>query len=347
MKKTMTRALVAFGLSFGVYLGYKAYKQHKLVKESEISAEEVQAELETRRLLALKEVREESHREFLEDDVEFIDEEQEYLDSELDIYDVNIETAIEGFPKVKDVIERLSDKPLTMGDYDETYDRADALGLLQHWNWEKKQQEMIDKRERLAQKPEEEKVEEEILKHDPNSDSALTQYFNMQLAGFDSPEIIKIMTKLFGMQFAPVNAKDLALYEKIQEQRSEFFGPDSRWNSYASIGELILMFAEMADYEIDGGVESYVDDWLDNVGISLRTGDASLDRIVDGLVNHVHMGRRGFGLFGLDQDAYDNQLLKYPDAKIKSDKDISFLMEYEVWLTGMLELLSDDYEEEE
>lgn len=342
MTKQSVRVLQVTAFGIGVLLIYKAYTRHKKLKETEISAEELMAEIEVRKMLADRKKLEED----VEDDVETVDDEEsdEYFRNEHDPEtasdvlvhpwdrpDVDIFKIAPTGSRLAKLLTEMADKPINM---EEQLDDEDY--------------EYIDEDTLMVESLEEEKVEEEVLRHDPNSELALTQYFNMRLAGFDSPEIIQLMTKLFGMHFAPVNENDLDLYEKIQEQRTDFFGQESRWNNYASFGEVILMFAEMADYQIDGGVESYVDDWLDHVGITMRTGEATLDKIVDDLCNHIYMGKQGFGLFALDQEAYDDQLLKYPGARIKTEKDISFLMEYEVWLNGMLEILSEEesYEED-
>lgn len=197
--------------------------------------------------------------------------------------------------------------------------------------------------------------EKDFMYKDPNSQEALDQYKNMRLADFEginnllyNPNVAEVMRKLFDFPFVPVNTEDSDIWHEIVEEREIFFGEDSVWVKKASIAELILYFAEAADYDLSGDVHNYCDDWLNNLGIGLNTGAKTLEVILEQLTSHIFISEEhGFGLFGLDEEQYSMELLNTPGLVARYNEDITFALQYDIWLNAMLDDLEDDLYENE
>lgn len=183
----------------------------------------------------------------------------------------------------------------------------------------------------LYSKPECEDKEEDVeqLRYEPNSDEAMNQYVNMRLADISPASPSRdLLSYLFRYVFEPTTEADHTVAMHIQEERHKFFGK-SRWTNIASIAELFLHYGELADYDMDGGVQDYVESYLRNVGITLETPDNELPKIIDDLINHQLFGKNGFGMFALTptSNAFGIQ---------------GFQVQYNAWIE---ELLDEETEE--
>ena len=148
------------------------------------------------------------------------------------------------------------------------------------------------------------------------------------------------MMNLFSRQFEPLNEHDENILKHIRDSRTEFFGPNSRWLEGATLAELILHFAELTDFDIDGGVEFWVTDFINNLMISIESSPDQLDEVFDDLLVHDFYSRKGFGLFCLDGEAMD----KVDEWDKVNNRNRTFLGQYNVFIsTKLAEIEDEDY----
>lgn len=185
--------------------------------------------------------------------------------------------------------------------------------------------------EYIVEEPEESYDEEgdvDVLKYDKNSPQALEQYKNMMLAEFDRMgDSRKVMMRLFDHPFSPTNELDERIIDHIYEDRENFFGENSIFNDDSTIAELLLYFATLADFDIDGGIEYWVNQFIAQLGIWSGMGENMLEMIIEDLVNHKFINQDTHGMFGLESYEY-NELYKDDRSPF-----VTFLMQYHVILS--------------
>lgn len=174
--------------------------------------------------------------------------------------------------------------------------------------------------------------EEGELQYPINSDQALKQYREMRVAGLSEGEdgtmsMRNVILRLFEYPFIPQNSADEWLFDRLVDIRADFFTPDSKHTENPSMGDLILHYAESLDYNLDRGVNFWVDVILRNTGFTWGMGDVALDMHLENLRNHVFVGRDGYGLFGLYNDTY----LKMVN-NMAHGEEMSFDREYNAYL---------------
>lgn len=208
-------------------------------------------------------------------------------------------------------------------------------------------------------KQNEEEKDMAITKVHPDSIEALDRYIDMRLAdirSFDglllNENTYDIMRMLFesGYAFIPENECDQPMVDNLLQIRAEFFGEDGKWAKQVTWAEVILYFAERSEYDIDGEVANYCDDWLYKIGIDIDTGAASIAQILNDLNRHIFINDEGFGLFSLNEEQYQEMISGVYGRVVNGPEEISFTMEHDRYITGMMEIIGeddDDYEEDD
>ena len=188
---------------------------------------------------------------------------------------------------------------------------------------------------------EDEEGDVKILRYDVDSLEALKQYKDMRLADLAPISRTKaVMMNLFSRRFEPLNEHDENILKHIRDSRTEFFGPNSKWLEGATLAELILYFAELTDFDIDGGGEFWTTDFINNLGISIESSPDQLDEVFDDLLFHDFYSRKGFGLFCLDGEAMD----KVDEWDKVNNRNRTFLGQYNVFIsTKLAEIEDEDY----
>lgn len=271
-KKLIKGIVVASSATAIAFLSYKAYKKYKELNTGIIEGEELEIELEARRILR-------------EHEAKVIDHEEEVVE----------EPVIEIFEE----------------DDDDLY---------------------VDPEDMI-----EEGVEE--LRFPPNSEEALRQYKEMSLAEFDAMASAKQMLwKLFDYPFNPSGLQDSAIVDYVADERAEFFGQDSIHTRNISITDLILHYAKLLTFDLDGGgIEHWANQLLYNMDIRLGMGEVTLDRTIENLLDHTLVTPHGFGMFGLSDDEYARLMERNQDGTM------TFTKQYHICVESELECEAEEF----
>ena len=269
--------MVASSTTAIAFFSLKAYKLYKELQKGAISNEELEVELEARRLLRETEKKQQA---FDDIDVE-----------ELPMgYDGQIAEEVDEF-------------------------EIDEDGIY------------IDPEDMREEK------EGEELRYAPNSQEALDQFKGMNLAEFDTIRPAKdIMMRLYNQLYVSGSRQDRMVWEYLVDERVQFFGDDCEWNEYPTWADLILHYARLIDFDIDGGVEYWTNVILDNLGLEPNMSDTRLGNTLGMVSRHQFTGPNGFGIFGLNDELYQKVL----DKSMLGDP-ITFFKEYNAFLESKLE----------
>ena len=150
---------------------------------------------------------------------------------------------------------------------------------------------------------------EELLKFDKNSPEALEQWEEMNLRDLwedgNKPEEYHIMKRLYTIPFNPRCQEDEMTLYGISDNRSRWFGEDSVHANKATIGDMVINYAGLMDYDLDCGISNAVSYLVNNIGIGVDTPDEEVERRRIDLFTHSIMDpTNGFGIFGLDSKEY-------------------------------------------
>ena len=150
---------------------------------------------------------------------------------------------------------------------------------------------------------------EELLKFDKNSPEALEQWEEMNLRDLwedgSKPEEYYIMKRLYTIPFNPRCQEDEMTLYGISDNRSRWFGEDSVHANKATIGDMVINYAGLMDYDLDCGISNSVSYLVNNIGIGVDTPDEEVERRRIDLFTHSIMDpTNGFGIFGLDSKEY-------------------------------------------
>lgn len=147
--------------------------------------------------------------------------------------------------------------------------------------------------------------EQEKLRHDPNSQEALDQFINMELADWRDNENIRLtMSNLFTKEFTPRNDGDQILKTKLIDYRVGFFGFGSIHTLDVTIAEILLHYARAATYNIGESVGFWVDYFLGFNELWHDMDDMELEDTIRELNQHGYFNsdRQTHGIFGLTPD---------------------------------------------
>lgn len=169
------------------------------------------------------------------------------------------------------------------------------------------------------------------MRVDKNSKDALELYISYMVRNVE-PQYENILRYLFRIPYKcsdDCSSHDRNLYDALSEKRKEYFGEDSIWyrETNPSFAELILHYVNLAVYDIDGNVNDYLADVLEN-GFATwddelkrvdiinpsRSDYEILDQVTHNIYNmnrHQFDGNYGFGLFGLDDEEVDPTVDSY------------------------------------
>lgn len=170
--------------------------------------------------------------------------------------------------------------------------------------------------------------EEEKLRHHPDSQAAWDQYVNMRLADIDDPDLERFYRILMNVDYYPIeDGRDHIVESNITNDRTLFFGGASRFVGGMTIGELLLHFARLLDFDLDQGIEYWADRLLINIDLEYhkRLTHTKLQQTVYEVVNHRWYNsafEHSFGIFAL----YDPEML--PD-ELESK---SFMEQYWIFI---------------
>lgn len=157
----------------------------------------------------------------------------------------------------------------------------------------------------IGYQEEEEEEELDILRYEPNSLEAKDQYVMLLLSDFDRySRDYTLLNKLLQVPFSGDPKVNEIMLENIWEAKAHFYGPDSVWLDVTSWGDVILYFADRAEFDLGFDDKEY---WfgvfMDTIGFSTEdsVSDQEFDEIVDSLCNNYFYGAN-FGIFGLSRE---------------------------------------------
>ena len=218
-------------------------------------------------------------------------------------------------------------------------------------------EEHIDDNEVNEEDAEETYEEMEKLRYDKNSREAWDQYVEMKLAEFNG-EDLDTMRRLYKKEFVPNERIDEngIFYHEVIDQHTEFFGEDSKYNTYFTVGDLVIYWAYKLNWDL-GDDDNYNIVYfakliLDRSGLGETIMNDSpshfqdlVDKIQDNKlynINSLHADDEKyievtlFGIFQVDEDDLRNDLPSSLSEKPLSD--ISMLRQF--W-TAETQLMSN------
>lgn len=130
---------------------------------------------------------------------------------------------------------------------------------------------------------EEEKKEE--VRYHPESKEALEEYKDTILSVLPVDPYYYVMEKLFNIQFIPRNKLDLIVHAHLAENKEDYFGHFPAVTNSVSYAELLLYFAEKADYEIDLDKHAFICRIIDKLDL-LNKNQTELETILLKCANH-------------------------------------------------------------
>ena len=91
----------------------------------------------------------------------------------------------------------------------------------------------------------------------------------------------------------------------IADNRGRWFGEDSIHAGKATVGDMVINYAGLMDYDLDCGMANAIAYLVKNIGIGVDTPDEEVERRRIDLFTHSIMDpNNGFGIFGLDSREY-------------------------------------------
>ena len=188
------------------------------------------------------------------------------------------------------------------------------------------------------------KRKDEKLRHDPNSQAAIDQYKLMIMSDFESdPDLYDTLLKTWDEIFAPVNERDETIMLHIWDERCRFFGEDSIYSEGATMAELFIFYANKLSYDYDVDPIYALRSIFFNLGINDTSGETEISIIMRTVAHHDFVNDQNlYGIFGIPLNAYEKEIKKYPQVIIKSNDDVGFDMEYNVFCN----LYGDAFEED-
>lgn len=174
---------------------------------------------------------------------------------------------------------------------------------------------------------------EELLKFDKNSPEALEQWEEMNLRNLwedgNKPEEYYIMKRLYTIPFTPRCQEDEMTLYGISDNRSRWFGEDSIHAGKATVGDMVINYAGLMDFDLlDCSMASAIAYLVKNIGIGVDTPDEEVERRRIDLFTHSIMDpNNGFGIFGLTSNEYKTYL---------DNGRLGFTAQYNVYIYSVL-----------
>lgn len=182
----------------------------------------------------------------------------------------------------------------------------------------------------------EEEVKELRRGVDVNSHYALEQFISMETAEIKqtSKEGL-VLQMLYGHMFEPINGGDKTLKGVLEDNREQFFGPDSQWTSAVTWSDVIMHYARKIDYNVGEGIPHWVRFIIEQLEITKETNLNDLNDIFDCLIDHsfVNQSTGYYGLFGLDDDGV---LFMGDSIESAMDNKVTFQIEFGAFLEMLM-----------
>lgn len=149
------------------------------------------------------------------------------------------------------------------------YDKSDTLyeTFEEEFNNVKDIIEEIDEEEYDSTITEKEEEDEEELRYHPESKEALKEYKQTILSVLPIDPYYYVMEKLFNIEFVPQNELDNIVHKHLVENRQDYFGDFPTVTNNVTYAELLLYFAEKADYEIDLDKHAFICRIIDKLNL--------------------------------------------------------------------------------
>ena len=173
----------------------------------------------------------------------------------------------------------------------------------------------------------------DTLRHDADSLEAFEQYRHMILSDFElDPDQHGILNRLFNYTISIVNRRDMILGERICEDRTRFFGKDSKFIHDITMAEVLIFYANKLSEDIGMDLLEAMKLILDAIELDVDTKKEYYEATAMDLSRHCFWNTDNrYGLFGILEKEYD-ELYDFPEVAVKSDANISYDMEYSVFM---------------
>ena len=138
------------------------------------------------------------------------------------------------------------------------------------------------------------------MRYDANSEEALHQYKAMKMADIQRSEWGDVLYRFFDIHYEPSCPMDDNIRTNIVSDREEFFGLESIHTiGKATIAEVILYFAELMSLDFGESVDHFVEELVNNIGISSTAPDQEYIEAGYRIATHDLHTKNGYGIFGL------------------------------------------------
>lgn len=174
----------------------------------------------------------------------------------------------------------------------------------------------------------------DTLRYDANSEEAFEQYKAMMLSDYElDPDVHEVVGRMFAYTIGCVNRRDMIIRERILEDRTRFFGKDSRFITDITIAEVFIFYADKLNDDIGMDIIEAMRILLDATDITIDSDNEQIEAAASDLSSHCFWNYDGtrYGLFGLLEEEYD-RLYEFPEVAVTKDQDISYDMEYSVFI---------------
>lgn len=190
----------------------------------------------------------------------------------------------------------------------------------------------------LQQSIEEEEI---VLKYEPESIAALSQYKMMKLAGIglENERLRDMLFRLFDIEYVAKCEDDVNLYSTLIYEREDFFG-EGKYTKNVTYAELLLHFADSADFDLDIHPDKLLTDMLRNIDIHVGTGTYTLEERLESVARHEYYFRdfeqygeqEMFGIFALSPAEVDSM-----SNEMSVNDDHGFQQQYNAWIYNIEE----------
>ena len=151
---------------------------------------------------------------------------------------------------------------------------------------------------------EDEEEELDILRYEPNSLEAKDQYVMLLLSDFDRySRDYTLLNRLLQVPFGGDPKVNGFMLDNVFEAKEQFYGPDSVWLDVTSWGDVIIYFADRAEFDLGYTRDYWFGTFMDTIGFSTddNVSDQEFEEIVDSLCNNYFYGAN-YGIFGLSRE---------------------------------------------
>mgnify|MGYP001298691797 CR=1 FL=1 len=160
----------------------------------------------------------------------------------------------------------------------------------------------------------------DTLRYDANSEEAYDQYAAMIMSDYEiDPDIHETLKKLFNYTIGGYNRRDGII-------------KDSRFIMDFTMAEMVIFYADKLSDDIGMDIVDAMRIILDAIELTPDRPKDVYEATVSDLTTHNYWNSdMRYGLFGIQEEEY-NELYEFPEVAVHSDKDISYDMEYSVFM---------------